>query len=128
MPELTSNFLAQCAEFVISGLCVLAPKMIQDSLDYDRRLNIKLFNRFVSNNRLWNGLNVITDGLELKGLYSLGIRAFGLRQARYIGLPKVQLQHIMTAVAINVVRVLAWLRGVPHAKTRTSRFAALASE
>ncbi len=62
----------------------------------------------------------------VEGTLSQGIRAFGLRQARYIGLPKVRLQHIMTAVAINVVRMVAWLRGVPHAKTRTSRFAALA--
>ena len=66
----------------------------------------------------------IRAGVE--GTLSQGIRDFGLRQARYIGLPKVRLQHIMTAVAINVVRMVAWLRGVPHAKTRTSQFAALA--
>ncbi len=53
----------------------------------------------------------IRAGVE--GTLSQGIRAFGLRQARYFGLPKVRLQHIMTAVAINVVRMVAWLRGVP---------------
>ncbi|MDV2997303.1 MAG: IS5 family transposase ISAcma45 [Chroococcidiopsis sp. SAG 2025] len=62
----------------------------------------------------------------VEGTISQGIRSFGLRRARYIGLAKARLQHIMTAVAINLVRVVAWLRGIPHAKTRTSRFAALA--
>ncbi|MBW4430130.1 MAG: transposase [Nostoc desertorum CM1-VF14] len=57
---------------------------------------------------------------------SQGVRAFGLRKARYTGLAKVHLQHIITAAAINVVRMVAWLQSVPHAKTRTSRFAAIA--
>lgn len=52
----------------------------------------------------------------------------GLRQARYIGLVKVRLQHLLTAVALNVVRMVTWLHGVPHAQTRRSRFAALAPD
>jgi transposase len=39
---------------------------------------------------------------------------------------KTHLQHLFTAIAINLVRFDAWLNGVPHAKIRTSRFAALA--
>jgi transposase len=62
----------------------------------------------------------------VEGTISQGVRAFGLRKARYIGLAKVHLQHILTAAAINVVRMVAWLDGIPHATTRTSRFAALA--
>lgn len=62
----------------------------------------------------------------VEGTISQGVRAFGLRKARYTGLVKVHLQHILTAAAINVVRMVAWLDGVPHAMTRTSRFAALA--
>jgi transposase len=62
----------------------------------------------------------------IEGTLSQGVRAFALRQARYGGLAKTRLQHILTAVAINVVRLVGWLGGVPHAKTRTSRFAALA--
>ena len=68
----------------------------------------------------------MTQGQELKGQFRVGVRAFGLRKARYIGLAKVHLQHILTAAAINVVRMVAWLDGIPHATTRTSRFAALA--
>jgi hypothetical protein len=36
------------------------------------------------------------------------------------------LQHVATAAAINVDRIVAWLDERPRAKTRTSRFAALA--
>lgn len=47
-------------------------------------------------------------------------------EARYLGLAKTHLQHLLTAGAINLVRFDAWRAGVPHAKTRTSAFAALA--
>ena len=63
----------------------------------------------------------------VEGTISQGIRGFGLHQCRYIGLSKAHLQHIFTAIAMNVVRSTAWPEGVPQAKTRTSRFAALQS-
>jgi transposase len=62
----------------------------------------------------------------IEGTLSQGVRAFELRRARYFGLAKTRLQHLATAVAINLVRLDAWLRGIPHARTRTSHFAALA--
>jgi transposase len=63
----------------------------------------------------------------IEGTLSQGIRAFELRQTRYLGLAKTRLQHILTALAMNVVRLVAWRLGVPHARTRTSHFAALAA-
>jgi len=63
----------------------------------------------------------------IAGTLSQGIRAFGLRQCRYVGLAKTRLQHLATAAAIIMHRLAAWLDGRPHAKTRTSRFAALAA-
>jgi transposase len=62
----------------------------------------------------------------IEGTLSQGVRAFGLRRTRYRGLPKTHLQHVATAAAINVDRIVAWLDERPRAKTRTSRFAALA--
>jgi transposase len=44
---------------------------------------------------------------------SQGIRRFELRQSRYIGLARTHLQQLCTATAMNVVRVVAWLRGEP---------------
>jgi transposase len=63
----------------------------------------------------------------IEGTISQGVRAFDLRQARYRGLAKTNLQHMATAAAINLGRLDDWLNRVPSAKTRTSRFAALAS-
>jgi transposase len=62
----------------------------------------------------------------VEGTLSQGVRAFGLRHARYRGLAKTHLQHVATAAAINVVRLVDWLNGIPRAATRCSRFAALA--
>ncbi len=61
----------------------------------------------------------------VEGTISQGVRAFGLRKARYVGLSKVSLQHILTAAAINLVRIGAWLSGIPHELTRISNFALL---
>ena len=38
---------------------------------------------------------------------------------------KTHLQHVITAAAVNLVRIADWQSGVPPAKTRSSRFAAL---
>jgi len=62
----------------------------------------------------------------IEGTLSQGVRSFGLRCARYRGLAKTHLQHIATAAAINIDRIVAWLDERPRATTRISRFAALA--
>jgi transposase len=62
----------------------------------------------------------------IEGTLSQGGRAFGLRRTRYRGLPKTHLQHVATAAAINIDRIVAWVDQRPRAQTRTSRFAALA--
>ncbi len=54
------------------------------------------------------------------------VRAFGLRRSRYRGMEKTHLQHLIIATVINLVRVLAWVDQTPLAKTRISRFGALA--
>jgi transposase len=62
----------------------------------------------------------------VEGTLSQGVRGYGLRWARYQGLEKTHLQHVATAAAINIDRIVAWLDERPRAHTRTSRFAALA--
>lgn len=62
----------------------------------------------------------------IEGTLSQGVRAFGLRRARYRGLAKTHLQHVAIATAINLGRIADWVTGVPRARTRCSRFAALA--
>ena len=62
----------------------------------------------------------------VEGTISQGVRAFGLRRTRYVGLAKTHFQDIATAAAMNLTRMAAWLEGEPLAKTRRSRFASLA--
>ena len=61
----------------------------------------------------------------IEGTISHGVRVCDLRHARYRGLSKTHLPHVLTAVAINVTRLVAWDEGTPFAKTRTSAFARL---
>jgi transposase len=61
----------------------------------------------------------------IEGTHEQAIRRCGLRQCRYIGQVKAHLQHVLTAAAINVVRLSDWWAGTAVAQTRCSRFAAL---
>ena len=61
----------------------------------------------------------------IEGMLSQGIRAFGLRQARYRGQAKVHLQHVLTATALNLCRRHAWLTEQPRAHTRQAAFVRL---
>ena len=61
----------------------------------------------------------------IEGTHAQAISRCGLRQCRYIGLAKTRLQHVLTAAAINLVRIAEWYAGTPVAKTRCSRFATL---
>jgi transposase len=42
---------------------------------------------------------------------SQGVRRVDLRRSRYLGLARTHLQQLLTATAMHVVRVIAWLRG-----------------
>ncbi len=66
----------------------------------------------------------LRSGIE--GTISQGVRAFGLRCTRYIGLAKTHLQMMATAAAINLHRLFDWWEHKPRAKTRISPFARLA--
>jgi transposase len=73
----------------------------------------------------WKAEYAVRAGIE--GTLSQGVRGFGLRRCRYMGLAKARVQHVATAAAINVYRLSDWFGGVPRAATRTSRFARLAA-
>jgi len=62
----------------------------------------------------------------IEGTISQAVRSADLRRSRYIGLAKAHLQNLITATAINLQRVAAWLDEKPLAQTRKSPFAALA--
>ena len=61
----------------------------------------------------------------IEGTISQGVRAFDLRRSRYVGQAKTHLQHLLTAAAMNLVRIHRWLAGEPRAQTRRSAFVKL---
>jgi transposase len=63
----------------------------------------------------------------VEGTISQSVYSLGMRQARYRGQAKTNLQHILTAAAVNLMRVSDWLAGIPRSQTRVSRFAPLAN-
>jgi transposase len=63
----------------------------------------------------------------VEGTISQGVRRCDLRHARYRGLAKTHLQHVLTASAMNVVRAVRWLEGEPLAQARVSPLMALAA-
>jgi transposase len=63
----------------------------------------------------------------VEGTLAQGIRVGDLRQTRYLGEAKTRLQQILIAVAVNLLRLVAWWQERPRARTRISAFAALVS-
>lgn len=61
----------------------------------------------------------------IEGTISQAVRTCGVRRSRYIGQAKTHLGHVLTAVAINLQRIDAWLTDTPRSRTRHSTFARL---
>ena len=71
----------------------------------------------------WRQRYALRCGVE--SLIAQASRRSGLHHARYRGLAKTHLQHVLTALALNLVRVDAWLTGAATTGSWTSRLARL---
>ncbi len=63
----------------------------------------------------------------IEGTFSWAVGLLGARRARYRGLEKVSLEHVLTAVALSILRVTEWLGGVSPPTSRVSAFARIAA-
>lgn len=61
----------------------------------------------------------------IEGTISLGVRTFDLRRARYLGLAKTRLQHLLVACAINLTRLARWIQGEVPAQAHATAFTRL---
>ena len=124
-PVISVDFAkSTCLECPTRGLCTrsvsaprsltLQPQEYQEALQQARK---------EQTSSQWWQLYHTRAGIE--GTISQAVASFGLRENRYRGLAKTHLQHVVTATAINLKRLFAWVLGVPLAQTRISRFAAL---
>jgi transposase len=63
----------------------------------------------------------------VEGTISQAVFSLGMRRTRYRGLAKTHLQHVATATAINLQRIIDWLWETPRSTTRVGHFARLAT-
>ena len=61
----------------------------------------------------------------IEGTISQTVGALDMRRSRYRGEPKTHLQHIATAAATNIKRLVNWWNEIPVAKTKPTRFSVL---
>jgi hypothetical protein len=71
----------------------------------------------------WQDKYKLRAGVE--GTIRQAVAVTGVRRARYRGLAKVHLEHVFSAVALNLIRLDAWWNGNPLDRTRTSHLARL---
>jgi hypothetical protein len=71
----------------------------------------------------WQDRYAHRSGIE--GTIAQASHRADLHQTRYHGLPKTHLQHVLTALALNLVRVDAWLTGTPLGGSWISRLTRL---
>lgn len=61
----------------------------------------------------------------IEGTLSQGVRTMHLRRSRYIVSAKTHFRHVLTAAAMNLGRLGAWLAGTPRERSRQSAFSRL---
>jgi transposase len=71
----------------------------------------------------WQARYATRAGVE--GTIAQAVTVTGARRARYRGLPKTRLQHVYSAVALNLIRLDAYWNGRPLDRTRTSHLSRL---
>jgi len=79
--------------------------------------------RAAQGTRHWQARYALRAGVE--GTIRQAVAVTGMRRARYRGLAKTHLEHVYSAVALNLIRLDAWWNGHPLDRTRTSHLARL---
>lgn len=115
---------ADCGPCVARSLCTPAKEArravylhLRDEYEALRAARMRM------HDPVWKVQYQVRAGIE--GTLSQGVRAFGVRRSRYVGLAKTGLHEVLAATGINALRVADWLRSKPRAKTRVSPFVAL---
>ncbi|MDH6222914.1 IS5 family transposase [Streptomyces pseudovenezuelae] len=83
---------------------------------------IQMRNRLDQQTEQWQRRYAIRAGIE--ATLSQNVRAHGLRRARYRGLARTHVQHVLTAMACNLSRLADW-HDTTSSPRRASRFETL---
>ncbi|MEW1842215.1 IS1182 family transposase [Nonomuraea angiospora] len=124
-PMIVAAFpLSTCRPCPVRALCTSAqrsgrhltlhPRAIQETLDTARA---------EQTTPAWHDQYALRCGIE--ATIHQAATVTGLRRARYRGIKKVHLQHVVSAIAVNLIRLNAWWNGHPLERKRTSHLAQL---
>jgi transposase len=108
---------ATCAACRLRALC-----MTGEHKDSGRSLTLSAHHELIQQRRKEQTTPAFKEACNpragIEGTLSEMSRAHGLRRARYCGLARVHLQHVMIAVAANLKRMARWWGGEKLAETR----------
>lgn len=108
-----------CTPCPARALCTTAKRGGRQLTFYPRDLHHALAEaRTQQNTDSWQDKYKLRAGVEATINQALDIT--GIRHARYRGLPKTRLQHVFSAIAVNLVRLHAWWTEQPLPPARTS--------
>ena len=109
-----------CGPCPARAQCTTAKRGGRQLTFYPRDLHHALATaRTQQNTDNWQHKYKLRAGIESTINQTLDIT--GIRHARYHGLPKTRLQHLFSAIAVNLVRLHAWWTEPSLPPTRTSR-------
>ena len=113
-----------CGPCPLRPQCTTAKRGGRQLTLYPRELHQALARaRAEQTTKTWQDKYALRAGVE--GTIHQAIAVTGIRHARYRGLPKVHLQHVFSAIALNLIRLHAWWFGHPIDRGRTSHLARL---
>lgn len=115
------------------GACIVCPARTHCTRSQQRRRQLTLRPRHLhealrdaraeQQTDAWKHTYRARAGIE--GTIHQATAVTGIRQARYIGLDKVSLEHAFAAAAVNLIRLYAWWTGIPLQRTRTTHLSRL---
>jgi transposase len=115
---------ATCTPCPVRQLCTTSKARRRQLTIYPRDLHeAQQAARTAQTTTDWQAKYARRAGVE--GTIRQGIAVTDLRHTRYRGLPKTHLQHVFSAVALNLIRLDAHWNGHPLDRTRTSHLARL---
>ncbi|HEU4396594.1 MAG TPA: IS1182 family transposase [Actinomycetota bacterium] len=115
---------ATCAPCPVRQQCTTSKKRRRQLTLYPRDLHeAQQAGRAAQASADWQAEYALRAGVE--GTIRQGVAVTDLRHARYRGLAKTHLEHVFSAVALNLIRLDAWWNGHPLDRTRTSHLARL---
>ncbi|MEV5282400.1 transposase [Streptomyces sp. NPDC052811] len=105
----------QCTSSKTGGRTLsLQPREVQEVLDHAR---------LQQGDEQWRAKYGTRAGIE--GTIHQAVAVTGMRRARYLGLQKTHLEHVFSAVALNLIRLDGWWNGHPLDRARVSHLARL---